>query len=450
MTSPATVLPTTRAGWNRRILLLAGPIILSNLSVPLVGAVDTAVVGHLPNPVYIGAVALGAVIFSFVFWGFGFLRMGTTGFVAQAHGADDPREIRSSVARALLLALGFGGLLVLLQWPIAGLAFRWIASSEALDELARQYFTVRIWGAPATLINYVVLGALIGLQRTGSALIIQLVLNGANVLLDLVFVLGLGWTVQGVALASVLSETLAAGLGLWLLWRRLRPVDGERIFNPLLDPARLRALMRVNSDIFIRTLCLTGAFYYFTLQGASLGETTLAVNAVLMHFQHFLAHGLDGFAHAAEALVGSAYGARRREAFRAAVRVSSLWALLVAGLYTLIYAVAGPLLIGLLTGIEAVRGEALAYLPWLLISPLVSVWSFQLDGIFIGTTRTREMRNAMLISLLVFLVAVWLLLPVWGNHGLWLALMLFMVARALTLLICYPAIERSLETGVRG
>lgn len=446
MTTPATALPRDPGDWHRRVWLLAGPIILSNLSVPLTGAVDTAVVGHLPDPVYIGAVALGAVIFSFVFWGFGFLRMGTTGFVAQALGAGDQREVRSTVTRALLLALGFGLLLVLLQAPIALLVFHWIDSSATLRELARDYFTIRIWGAPGTLVNYVVLGALIGLQRTGVALLLQLVLNGANVLLDLVFVLGLGWTVQGVALASVLSEALAAGLGLWLLWRLLRPTSGERPFHPLLDPRRLRALLRVNGDIFVRTLCLTLAFYYFTLKGAELGDTTLAANAVLMHFQHFLAYGLDGFAHATEALAGSAYGARKRAAFRAAVRISTLWALVVAGLYALIYAVAGPLLIGLLTGIEAVRGEALAYLPWLLISPLVSVWSFQLDGIFIGTTRTREMRNGMLISLAVFLPAAWLLLPLWGNHGLWLALMLFMVARAMTLLAWYPAIERSLET----
>jgi multidrug resistance protein, MATE family len=445
MNASTEALPDSRAEWHRRVWRLAGPIIISNLSVPMVGAVDTAVVGHLPDPVFIGAVALGAVIFSFVFWSFGFLRMGTTGFVAQATGAGDAVEVRTSLLRALLLGLALALGLILLQAPIGWLAFVLLDSGERLEELGREYFTIRIWGAPATLANYAILGALIGLQRTGTALVLQLLLNGCNLLLDLLFVIGLGWNVAGVALASVLSESLAALAGLVLLYRLLRPAPGEQRCYPLLDAVRLRALFRVNGDIFIRTLCLSGAYYYFTVQGATLGTLTLAANAVLMHFQHLLAHGLDGFAHATEALAGSAYGARRRAAFRAAVRACTLWALLVALLYSLIYALAGPGLIALLTGIDSVRGEALAYLPWLLVSPLISVWSFQLDGIFIGTTRTTEMRNGMLIALAVFLPLVWLLPPLLGNHGLWLALMLFMVARALTLMVWYPRIERSLE-----
>jgi MATE family multidrug resistance protein len=445
MNASTEALPDSRGEWHRRVWRLAGPIIVSNLSVPLVGAVDTAVVGHLPDPAYIGAVALGAVIFSFVFWSFGFLRMGTTGFVAQAFGAGDAIEVRTSLLRALLLGLALALGLILLQAPIGWLAFVLLDSGARLEALGQEYFTIRIWGAPATLANYAILGALIGLQRTGTALVLQLVLNGCNLLLDLLFVIGLGWNVAGVALASVLGESLAALVGLVLLHRLLRPAAGEQRCYPLLDAARLRALFRVNGDIFIRTLCLSGAYYYFTLQGATLGTLTLAANAVLMHFQHFLAHGLDGFAHATEALAGSAYGARCRAAFRAAVRACTLWALLVALLYSLIYTLAGPGLIALLTGIDSVRGEALAYLPWLLVSPLISVWSFQLDGIFIGTTRTTEMRNGMLIALAVFLPLVWLLPPLLGNHGLWMALMLFMVARTLTLVVWYPRIERSLE-----
>jgi MATE family multidrug resistance protein len=399
------------------------------------------VVGHLPDPVYIGAVALGGIIFSFLFWGFGFLRMGTTGFVAQACGAGDAVEVRTTLARALLLGVGFGLALIVLQTPISLIAFQVLEGSAALESLAQDYYSVRIWSAPATLANYAILGCLIGIQNTRAVLLLQLVLNGTNVTLDLLFVMGLGWDVEGVALASVLAEYTAAGLGLWILTRSLRPRQEEPKLNPILDRDRIRALLHVNLNIFLRTLCLTLAFFYFTAMGTRLGEVTLAANAVLMHLQSFLAYGLDGFAHAAEALAGSAYGARNRAKFRAAVRSSSLWALIVAGLYSLVYALLGTTIIGLITGIEEVRATAATYLPWLVLSPLLSVWSFQLDGIFIGATRTAEMRNGMLLSLGVYLAGIWLLMPLLGNHGLWLSLMLFMVARAVTLAMWYPRIE---------
>jgi MATE family multidrug resistance protein len=406
--------------------------------------VDTAVVGHLPDPAYIGAVALGGIIFNFLFWGFGFLRMGTTGFVAQAHGAGDGVEVRTTLARALLLGIGFGLLLIALQAPIALVAFQVLEGGAALESLAHDYYALRIWGAPATLANYAILGCLIGIQNTQVVLLLQLVLNGVNVALDLLFVMGLGWDVEGVALASVLAEYTATTLGLWILMRSLRPRRDEPKLNPLLDRDRIRVLLHVNLNIFLRTLCLTLAFFYFTAMGARLGEVTLAANAVLMHLQSFLAYGLDGFAHAAEALAGGAYGARDRVTFRAAVRSSSLWALIVAGLYSLVYGLLGTAIIGLTTGIEDVRTTAATYLPWLVLSPLLSVWSFQLDGIFIGATRTVEMRNGMLLSLGVYLIAIWFLMPLLGNHGLWLSLMLFMVARAVTLAVWYPRIERAL------
>jgi MATE family multidrug resistance protein len=407
---------------------LAGPIILSNMSVPLVGAVDTAVVGHLPDPIFIGAVALGAIIFNFLFWGFGFLRMGTTGFVAQAYGADDPTEVRSTLARALLLAAGFSLAVIALRGPIGLLAFWALEGSAPLESLADSYYVIRVWSAPAALANYAVLGCLIGIQNTRAALALQLVLNATNVLLDLIFVLALGWGVEGVAIASLLSEYLALAFGLVIVGRYLKRIGGEWNRSHILYMPRLKALLHVNFNIFVRTLCLIFAFFYFTAQGTKLGEITLAANAVLMHLQYFLAYGLDGFAHAVEALAGGAYGARNRSAFRAAVRVTTLWALVVAGV-----------------GIESVRLEAVRYLPWVLLSPIVSVWSYQLDGIFIGTTRPVEMRNGMLLSLLVYLIATWQLIPLWGNHGLWLSLMIFMVMRALTLGLWFARIERSIE-----
>lgn len=437
-------LPTSAGEWHRRVWLLAGPIILSNMSVPLVGAVDTAVVGHLPDPIYIGAVALGAIIFNFLFWGFGFLRMGTTGFVAQAHGAGDATEMRSTLARALLLAGALGAGVIMLQIPIGLLAFWALEGGAELEALANSYYAIRVWSAPATLGNYAILGCLIGLQNTRAALAAQLLLNLTNVFLDLVFVLGFGWGVKGVAFASLLSEYLALIFGLWLVSHNLKRIGGEWNWTHILYTARVKALLHVNFNIFVRTLCLVFAFFYFTAMGTKLGEVTLAANAVLLHLHYFMSYGLDGFAHAAEALAGGAYGARNRNAFRAAVKATSLWALIVACSYTILYAAFGGLIISMITGIESVRAAALAYLPWVLLSPILSVWSYQLDGIFIGTTRPVEMRNGMLISLIAYLVVSWLLIPLWGNHGLWLSFMIFMTVRAVTLGLWYPRIERSM------
>ncbi|MFQ5936309.1 MAG: MATE family efflux transporter [Acidiferrobacterales bacterium] len=444
MDKTSHALPTTTRDWHRRVWRLAGPIILSNMSVPLVGAVDTAVVGHLPDPVYIGAVALGAVIFNFLFWGFGFLRMGTTGFVAQAYGAGDATEVRSTLARALLLAAGLGLTVVLLQRPIEAVAFWAFEGSVRLEALAASYYAIRVWSAPAALANYAVLGLLIGTQNTRAALALQLVLNLTNVGLDLLFVLGLGWGVEGVALASLLAEYIALAFGLWVVRVTLRRIGGEWNRDHILYAPRLRALLHVNLNIFVRTVSLIAAFFYFTAMGTRLGELTLAANAVLLHMHYFMSYGLDGFAHAVEALAGGAYGARHRNAFRAAVKATTFWALIVAGVYTLIYATLGYYIIGIITGIEAVRSAASVYLPWILLSPFVSVWSFQLDGIYIGTTRPVEMRNSMALSLIIFVIASWLLIPLWHNHGLWLSFMIFMAVRALTLGAWFPRIERSM------
>jgi len=428
---------------HARVWRLAGPIILSNLSVPLLGAVDTAVMGHLPDPAYIGGVAIGGLVFSYIYWGFGFLRMGTTGFVAQAEGAGDADEIRAVLARGLLLAGSFGGLVIALQLPIALAAFGIIEASAKVEGLARTYLFIRIWGAPAALANYVAIGWLIGMQRTGATFVLTVFLNGLNILLSLLFVLGFGWGIEGVALATLIAEWSAALLALALIGARLKRIGGNWQWTRILEQSRLVRMVRVNFDIFIRTLCLLTAFAWFTAQGAKFGDTVLAANAVLLIFQTFIGHGLDGFAHAAEALVGSAIGARDRAAVREAVRVSTIWAGIVAGLFALVYLVGGSLIVAILTNIETVRATAHVYLVYVIVSPLLSVWSFQLDGIFIGATRTAEMRNAMLLSLAAFIAAEQILVPSLANHGLWLAFLVFMVARAVTLAIWYPRIERA-------
>jgi MATE family multidrug resistance protein len=287
----------------------------------------------------------------------------------------------------------------------------------------------------------------LGTQRARTALVVQVFLNGVNIVLDLVFVLGLGWTIAGVAAASLLAEAAAAALGLAICFSILRREGGQWSWARIADRQRLVALFRVNRDIFLRTLSLIFAFAYFTARGAEMGDVRLAANAILMQLQQFLSFGLDGFAHAAEILAGNAIGAKDRPAFRRACRAATLWALVLAGAVALTFALGGPAIVRLFTDLEEVRGAAGSYLPWMVLSPVVSVWPFMLDGIFIGATRTTAMRNAMLVSLVVYLAACWTLIPAFGNHGLWASLMIFLAARGLTLGWHFPALERSVGRG---
>ncbi len=436
----ATVAPIT----HRAVWALAGPMIISNISVPLVGAVDTAVVGRLPGPEYIGGVALGALIFSFLYWGFGFLRMGTTGFVARAKGAGDDQEMSLLLIRVMCLAVLFGLLVVSIGQPVIGFALSIIDSSVRVEALASEYSVIRIWSAPATLMIYVFTGVFIGLHNTRHAFLLQIVLNLVNVVLDLMFVPWLELGVPGVAWATLIAEYTAAALGFWLLRRRIQSALAMSRWNLVFSPAAVANLMRSNSHIFVRTLCLVFSFAFFTAQGARLGELVLAANTILLHLQSIMAYGLDGFAHAAEALAGSAYGAGDRRQFRKAVNLTTLWAGGTAVAIGFLYLIFGQQLLSLFSDQQQVLSMAVTYLPWLIISPLVSVWSFQLDGIFIGVGHTREMQNAMLLSTLGYLALVWLLLPLMGNHGLYLSLTVFMILRALTLRYYLPNIYRAI------
>ena len=430
-----------RNGPYRRIWNLSWPTILSNLTVPLLGAVDTAVMGHLPDAAYVGAVAVGAMIFSFVYWGFGFLRMGTVGFAAQAKGSGDSDEIRAVFGRALLVGLGIALIILALQTPIRLGALAIVDAAPQVEQLAGAYFDVRIWGAPATLANYGVLGWLLGMQYVRTALIVQVFINGLNVVLDLWFVLGLGWGVEGVALATAIAQYAGALLGLFFVVRHLAAIGGRWQRARILEPTALGDTFRVNFDIFLRTLAMIVAWSLLTWTGARLGTTVLAANAILMNFQSFLAHGLDGFAHATSALVGEAVGARDRRALRRCVVAATVMAAVVAAGYTLVYAAAGPAIVRLFTDIAELRAFSSEFLIWMVISPLLSVWAYQLDGIFIGATRSADMRNAMLISVALYVLAMATLPGLLGNHGLWLSVMIFMVVRALTLAVRYPKIE---------
>lgn len=427
---------------HRAVWRIAAPLILSNISVSLVGAVDTAVVGHLPAAHHIGAVALGALIFTFLYWGFGFLRMGTTGYIARAYGADDSAALSATLLRVLLLALLFGALLIILGRPLIAFALYLLESSEQVETLARDYSIIRIFSAPATLCVYVFTGVFIGMHNARRALYLVLTLNLTNVVLDLLFVPVLGFGVVGVAWATLIAEYFAAAVGCYIL--RAQIMHALQTCRPreVLHRDEIVKLMQTNGNIFIRTLCLMFSFAYFTAQSAKLGEVILAANTILLHLQSIMAYSLDGFAHAAEALAGSAYGAHNRDAFRRAVRVSTVWAAVSAAMVSVAYFLFGEAILRLFTDIDAVLQTAAQYLPWLVTLPLLSVWSFQLDGIFIGADQARAMRDAMLLSTVAYLVLLHLFLPGFGNHGLFLALSCFMLLRAATLGWYYPRVAR--------
>ncbi|MFV0361344.1 MATE family efflux transporter [Tropicimonas sp.] len=427
---------------HRRILAIAGPIVLSNATVPILGIVDTGVVGQLGEAAPIGAVGIGAIVLSAIYWVFGFLRMGTTGLVGQARGAGDQAEVSAMLARALMIAAAGGITLIALQGPLFAGAFALAPASEEVESLARRYMSIRIWSAPAPIAIYGLTGWLIAQERTRAVLAIQLAMNGINIALDLLFVLGFGWGVEGVALATFIAEWSGVALALWLCrdafanpaWN-----DRARVF----DRARLAHMAAVNTDILIRSLLLQAIFVSFLFFGADFGDITLAADQVLLQFLEVTAFAMDGFAFAAEALVAQAMGARRRDLLRRAAIMTSQWGLGCGIVLALAFALAGGAIIDLMTTAPEVRSVARSYLPWMVAAPLAGAAPWMLDGIFIGATRTRDMRNMMVLSALTYALALALLMPAFGNNGLWAALIVSFVARGVTLGACYPALERA-------
>jgi len=415
-------------------------MILSNATVPLVGMADTAVMGQLNDPALIGGVALGSTIFAMLFWAFGFLRMGTTGLTAQAVGAGDDAEVAANLYRALFIAVAAGMLLFTLHTPAILFILKLTGGSTEVQTATADYFGVRILSAPATLANYALVGWLIGLARANLALVLQLFLNVINIALAILLVLVVGKGVKGAAMAAVFAEYAAVLAGLLIARHILGRRQGKRAV--LFEARAFRRLIAVNGDIMIRTICLMFAFTFFAAQGARLGDVALAANSVLRSLSDLSAYVLDGFAFAAEVLVGQAVGAGSSGRFRQAVYLSSIWAAALALAVSLAFWVAGLFLIELMTTTPSVRQAAHEFLPWAAMTPIFGVACFQLDGIFIGATRTADMRNMMIVSLAVFLAAWVLLTPALGNHGLWASLMIFYIARAATLGLRYPALER--------
>lgn len=417
---------------HKEVWSLAWPMIISNISVPLVGLVDTAVIGHLPDSHHLAAVAIGSMIFSIVYWAFGFLRMGTTGLTAQAVGSEDPTTNRTLLAQSLIMALFIGLSIILLQGPIIELALHWIAADPLVTEEANNYAAIRVYGAPAVLCNFALLGWFVGNQNTRIPLLLLTVTNLLNMLMDVIAVYGLGMHADGVAMATVIAEYGSLLLGLYLSRRILKPLGGTLLAESLTQVRHYTALFQVNRYLFVRTLAILFSIAFFTAQGARQGTDILSANAVLLNFLLLISNGLDGFAHATEALIGKRSGRQDMPGFYRTIMTATIWSFITALLFTLFFWIAGVWIIRLLTSLESVQQQAMIYLPWLITLPLISVWSFLLDGIFIGATQVKAMQNTMLFSVFcVFLPAWWLLRPL-ENHGLWIAFLTLFLARGVS------------------
>lgn len=430
-----------------QLLAMAWPFIVANASVPLLGVVDTAVIGNTGSVIDLGAIALGALIFSFVYWSFGFLRMGTTGFVAQAKGAGDTEEVRAIFGRAGLIALVVGISLLLLQLPIGAISFSLLSGEEAVESVASTYFFTRIWGAPATLIIFVIMGIWIGLGESRELLKLQLFLNGSNMVLDIIAAGVLGLGAQGIAIGTVIAEVSTCFLGFYRLRNHLAQMQGlegaGRAFWPwhrIRDMSQMWALIHANIDIMIRTLLLVFAFAYFTNEAAKYGVVALAATHIVLQIMAFTAFFLDGFAYVAEAETGQSYGAKDKNLFAAALHKTTVLAGITAATLAVLVAMVGGALVELMTDLTEVVVLSKVLLPICAVYVFASFPAFQLDGVFIGTSRTKEMRDASILSVVVFLLAVWMLSEALGLAGLWWSMVAFVVARALSLWIYFAKV----------
>jgi MATE family multidrug resistance protein len=412
-------------------------MMLSNITVPLLGMVDTGVTGHLENAVYLAAVAIGSTIFGFLYSGVNFLRMGTTGITAQRFGADDDDGLRVALGQALVVSTTIATILILLQAPLKALAMTLLGPDPEVAGYASQYFSIRIWSAPATLANYALIGWFIGLQNARIPLYIVLVINLTNILLDLIFVLVLGMKVDGVAAASVIAEFAGVATGAAFAVAELRRRGGHLAVSHLTTLKEYTEFFSINANLFIRTMALMFAFGFVTAAGARMGGVILAANAILINLLHLLAFALDGLAHAAEALVGKATGARNRSALQRSVQLTMKWSLYFAIGFSVLFWVAGPLFVRILTNIPEVIDTTLQYLPWMVAAPVIAFWAYLYDGVFVGATRAREMRNSMVASTFLVFVPAWFALRFLGNHGLWLAFMIFMASRGISMHFYY-------------
>ncbi|MDJ0877578.1 MAG: MATE family efflux transporter [Halieaceae bacterium] len=426
---------------NHKIWQIAWPAILSNISTPLLGIVDTAILGHLDSTLYLGAVAIGASILSFIYWGFGFLRMGTTGLVARAVGAGDEQRETVVLLQSAVLAVSLATLVVASQGIWVGVGLHLMSPGEALAPLAGEYIGIRVYSAPAVLLTYAVLGWFIGHQDTRWPMVILVFTNALNILLDVLFIVVLDWKSAGAARATLCAEYAGCALALWLVSRRLSRQPWRDLRAHITRLTAYGELLDSNRFLFIRTICLLFSFAFFTAMSTRLGEATLAANTIMLNLLLLAAYGLDGFAYAAEGLAGNAAGGGDLGRFRIAVRACWHWSLATAGLLSLAFLLAAPVLYPAFTDHADVRDLLRDYHLWLVAMPLVAAPSYLLDGVFIGAARTRYMMHSMVLSLGLVYLPLWWLSQGLGNHGLWLAFVTFNGARGVSLYLYYRAVD---------
>ncbi len=431
---------------HRQIWVIAGPAIIANSSAPMVGLVDTWAIGHMPETVHLAAVGVGTVIFNYLLWAFGFLRMGTTGLIAQAKGRQDEHDLLATLVRAGALAVAFGIVLLISQEWLLRLALWALAPPEPVAALTAEYFHIRIWAAPATLFGYAITGVLFGLARTRAVLGLQLLLNGSNALFNVILVVGLGMGVAGVAWGTLAAQWITALASLWLIARLL----GRAAIAASLRSAstwvlgRFRQLIVLNGFIFVRTIFLMTALALIMRVAGTMGQTEMAISHVITQFTFLIALGLDGFAHATEALAGAAWGNAQRSVFRRWYLLTTGWAFVASGFYAALFWLGGDAITAALTNLEAVRAQVSLLLPLIVILPLISVWCFQFDGIFIGATAAAPMMVTMGLAFVLYLIILQPMTDRWGLQGLWGAVLIFMALRGIGQAIWYPRLESKL------
>lgn len=416
-------------GINREILRLAIPSIVTNITVPLLGMVDVAIVGHIGNASYIAAIALATMVFNLIYWGFGFLRMGTSGLTAQAYGANDKAEYLSVLVRGCTIALGVAFTLIALQYPIAQLCRRLLHTSELTLQLTLQYFYIRIWAAPATLGLYVLKGWFIGMQNAKTPMFIAILLNCVNILFSLLFVFAFNAGIAGVAWGTVIAQYSGLLLAIILWFKHYGDLRHDIRIRESLKWQKMIGFFKINADIFLRSLCLIAVFTFIPYISAAMGDTIVAANTLLMQLFTLLSYIVDGFAYAGESLVGRFIGAKDELALRSHIRYLLLWGVLTAALFTLLYATCGRGILRIFTNDQNVIETAMQYLIWTIFVPFAGFAAFIYDGIYVGATASRAMLSTILIATIAFFIAYYCLFPLIGNNGLWIAFLLFLILR---------------------
>ncbi len=428
---------------HRSYLYIAIPLIVSTITTPLLGVVDTAIVGQLSDPAYIGGVAVGTTIFNTLYWLFGFLRVSTTGFTAQAYGAKDEERWYFSFARPFVIALIIGMLFILCQQWMKQMAFAFIEPPERVYLFTEQYFSIRIWGAPFALGSYVIIGWFMGMQKVKTSLFLQVFTNVLNIFLDVLFVNVFHLAVQGVAIATVMAEILSCVIGVYLLYRcRFR--FSVLFYKEVWNRSELRKMMLVNKDLMIRTVCLLMVLNLFTAKGAEFGTEILAANAVLIQIHFIMAYFLDGLANASSLFIGQAIGAKDRMLYKQTLYLSGVWAVVFSVCISLVYMMADSVIISLFTNSEQVVHLAKTYSPWVNVFPIAASFGLVFYGVFTGAAETAPVRNSMILSLMLYMIVYYICIPIWENNGLWLAFIAFSIGRSLFLLLYVHKLTKKL------